>query len=366
MTKVRTLGTQAITCGRINLAGEHTDYNLGKVMPVGLPFTVTTSIVLNQLKVSRIYSAHFEQWITIDHAHLQPTMPGHWQNYLYGVLFQLQEKFGHHFPCVDAVVDSDVPIGAGLSSSAALTTSFAKALCTLFGLHIEEIKLAKLCMKAEVLFANVKCGLLDHAASLLSKVGQALILDCRTFNYYHIPCNLNNCNLIVLNSHVKHNLSQGGHLNQCNEDCYDAVEVVNQHVHQAQCLADVSIADLRQIKQLLHPAVYMRATYMINEMYRFANYEQALMTGDMETMGKLFNQTHYELCNYYYISCPEIEALKAIAQSCSGFYGAKLTGGGLGGCTINLVSNEHTELFIDKCCSQYYKLTEIECTALLV
>lgn len=366
LTKIRTFGEQAITCGRINLAGEHTDYNLGKVMPVGLPFTITTSMANNQLNESRIYSAHFNEWIVIDHHALHAQVGAHWQNYLCGVLFLLQQKAGYILPCFDAVIDSQVPIGAGLSSSAALTTSFAKALCILHNLQIEDIALARLCMEAEIQFANVKCGLLDHAAALLSINGKALVMDCHSYNYYHIPCNLKDCKLIILNSQVSHNLSQSGHLNQCNDDCYHAASVVNQHVHQAQTLADVSISDLSIVKHLLPPAVFMRATYMVNEMSRFSQYEKALVLGDIPAMGNLFNQTHFELCNYYCISCPEIEALASIARTCKGFYGAKLTGGGLGGCTINLVSKNYVDEFIDICCSQYFKLAKIECAALIV
>lgn len=331
-------GTLFQAPGRINLIGEHTDYNQGWVLPASINRYISAEIKPNNTQTIRAYSIDFDEEVQLN-LHDLPKK-NHWSNYILGVAAEMQ-RAGYFISGFDCVISGDIPQGAGLSSSAALEAVIAVGLNDLLQLHIPREKLAQICQSAEHNYAGVPCGIMDQFASLLGKENQAIQLDCRTLTYTYFPIP-EGARWLLLHSGVKHKLADSEY-GKRRKECEQGVDVLNAQFPEIKSLRDASLQQLNTVKEKITDTVFNRCKYVIEENERVALFCQALQENDFETAGKLLNQTHAGLSKLYEVSCEELDLLVSIAMETQQVYGARLMGGGFGGCTLNLLKEDFTE-----------------------
>lgn len=346
--------------GRVNLLGEHVDYNDGPVLPAAIDRSVYLAAGPNDSGVVHLYAADINEEVIFKLADLESKMdrnrdalPG-WALYPAGVAWALQEA-GFETPGFKGIYSSDIPIGAGLSSSAAVEMVFAVTWQSMAGWSIDRMALAQLCQKAENEYVGVACGLMDQFASAHGVAGHALYFDTRSLVWEALPLPENTV-LIVSDSGVRRSLSNSAY-NERRAACEQAVRILAQDLVGIESLRDVSPHDFNQLAERLPPAVRMRAAHVIQEIARVHAAVSALRTGDKETFGNLMFAGHASLRDLYEVSTPELDALVAIAKDLPGCIGARLTGAGFGGCTINLVEERESEIFIQDLQKGYSKTT---------
>jgi len=328
--------------GRVNLIGEHTDYNQGFVLPAAVDRGVTMALrprtdhryVLHALDLNKRLEGNLGE--LTPHAE-------RWPNYLLGVLDQLQ-KAGQSIGGFDLVYGGDLPIGAGMSSSAALECGLAFALNEMFELGLDRLTLAKLSQAAEHTFVGVKCGIMDQMASLMSRKDHLMLLDCKDFSCRFVPFQ-SPVKIFLCDTQVERALAESGY-NERRGQCETAVAVLRKHVPGIESLRDVSLELLDAHRAEFEPVVYRRSRYVIMENLRVLAACQALERGDLEAFGHLMNQSHEGLSQVYEVSCPELDVLAEAAAALPGVLGARMMGAGFGGCTINLVKAGAEESFI--------------------
>ena len=243
----------------------------------------------------------------------------------------------------DVVFGGDLPRGAGLSSSAAVECGMAVTLCHLFGIEIDRMQLAKLCLQAEHEFAGVKCGLLDQFSSLFGKAGFVMSINFKTLNYRYIPLNMDGFSVLMFNTNKPHTLAEGNEFNKRVASCRQGVEALQQHIVNIDCLCDASPGQLNEVKANLDEVSFDRCTYIVEENIRYHQALKALEENNMVLFGKLLFDTHNGLKSLYGISCKELDLLIDYAKGNSNILGAKLMGGGYGGCTINIVKSDSVD-----------------------
>lgn len=336
--------------GRVNLLGEHVDYNDGPVLPAAIDRAVYLAAAPNDSRHVHLYAAdlHEEVIFNLDDLknktdHIGDPLPS-WAHYPAGVAWTLQEA-GFETQGLDGLYSSDVPIGAGLSSSAAVEIGFAATWQALGDWSTDRMTLAQLCQKAENDYVGVACGLMDQFASAHGVAGHALYFDTRSLAWEPVPLPTETV-LIVSDSGVRRSLSDSAY-NERRAACEQAVLVLAQKLPGIESLRDVSTEDFNQFKDLLPPDVQMRAAHVIHEIGRVKSAVTALKAGDREWFGSLMFSGHASLRDLYQVSTPELDALVEIARDLPGCIGARLTGAGFGGCTINLVAEAQTEVFIE-------------------
>ena len=320
--------------GRINLIGEHTDYQEGFVFPAAITQGIYVGIAKNNLPHCRAYSLDFEQSFCFELDGLSPKK-GHWATYIMGFCAQLKQA-GYPLEGIDLVVGGDIPLGAGLSSSAALSVAVGLALSELFGLRIPKKNLAIYAQHAEHLFAGVKCGIMDPYASAFGKEGHALLLDCRSQSHLEIPVDLGDYTLLLVNSKVTHALA-GTAYNQRRAACEESVQLLQAAYPEIQTLRDLSVANLEHIETLLPASLFPKAKHVITECARVQEAAQALTSGNLSTVGRLLNASHASLSADFEVSCPELDFLAEQAQARESVLGERMMGGGFGGCLLTLV-----------------------------
>jgi galactokinase len=320
--------------GRINLIGEHTDYQEGFVFPAAITQGIYVGIAKNNLPHCRAYSLDFEQSFCFELDGLSPKK-GHWATYIMGFCAQLKQA-GYPLEEFDLVVGGDIPLGAGLSSSAALSVAVGLALSELFGLRIPKKNLAIYAQHTEHLFAGVKCGIMDPYASAFGKVGHALLLDCRSHSHLEIPVDLGDYTLLLVNSKVTHALA-GTAYNQRRAACEESVQLLRAAYPEIQTLRDLSPAHLEHIETLLPASLFPKAKHVITECARVQEAAKALTSGNLSTVGRLLNASHDSLSTDFEVSCPELDFLAEQAQASASVLGARMMGGGFGGCLLTLV-----------------------------
>lgn len=347
-------GTPELTIrapGRVNLIGEHTDYNAGFVFPVAIDREVV--IVARRRADSQVllYSSNFEQADTFDLSDIDQVapLPGAptWSNYLRGVITVIQEA-GHALGGFEAVFEGNVPRGSGLSSSAALEVATGTLLKHLFGLDVDAKQVALLGQRAENDFVGVQCGIMDQFISALGKRDHALMIDCRSLDYREVPLHLGSqdASIVILDSKVKRGLVDSA-FNDRRAECRQAVELLGPLLGRPDLasLREVSPADLERVAERLPPVVRARARHVVTENDRVLQSVQALEAGDLERFGRLMDQSHESLRTDYEVSRPELDLLVSLARGIPGTYGSRLTGAGFGGCTVSLVDNSALETF---------------------
>ena len=328
--------------GRINLIGEHTDYNGGFVFPGAIDSGIYASIRLNGTNKVRAYSIDKEDYREFgmneeDHPHL------HWANYIFGVCREIIKR-GYKLQGFDTVFYGNVPIGAGMSSSAALESTFAFALNELLNLGIDKFELARIGQATEHNYVGVKCGIMDQFASLFGKACHLMRLNCATMEFEYYPFNPKGYKVVLLDTLVKHELASSAY-NRRRESCENACAHIAAKHPEVKYLSDATMAMLNEIDVEIPAEDYMRAEYVIGEKQRVLDVCDALEKGDYETVGDRMYGTHYGMSKLYEVSCEELDFLNDIAKEC-GVTGSRVMGGGFGGCTINLVKEDLYDAFI--------------------
>ena len=340
----------AFAPGRINLIGEHTDYQEGFVFPAAVAQGIHVAIQQNSLQFCRLYSIDFEEEFTFSLSAISPKK-GHWANYVMGMLSQLRQA-GFNPTGFDMVIGGTIPVGAGLSSSAALSIAIGTAITSLFRYQVSKKSLVFYAQKSEHLYAGVNCGIMDPYASAFGKKGHALVLDCRTTSHVEIPIDLKAYQLILVDTKVKHSLADSAY-NQRRVSCEESVRILQSHFPEIKTLRDVPIAKLEKVKQLLPASLFSKAKHVITESERVQEAALALQAGDLRSFGKLLNASHQSLSHDFEVSCLELDFLAEKAQSLDFVLGSRMMGGGFGGCTINLVERESLEAFYEILTADY-------------
>jgi len=324
--------------GRVNLIGEHTDYNDGFVMPVAIDRATTASMTARSDRLIVARSGTRAATITIGLDDVQPRIGGGWVEYIRGVAAVL-ERQGHRLTGADIRIDSEVPAGAGLSSSAALEVSTGFGLVDLTGRAIDLTELALACQRAEHEFVGTRCGLMDQFIACHGRAGHALMLDTRSLETEWLPVPVG-VRVLVCNSMTKH-AHASGEYNERRADCEAGVRALAAKLPEVRALRDVSLADLEPHRAEMSDRVYRRCRHVITENARVLQAADALTRRDLEVFGTLMVQSHESLRDDYEVTTPELDALVDAALACDGVYGARMTGGGFGGCAIALVDEPH-------------------------
>ncbi|TPE44052.1 galactokinase [Pontibacter mangrovi] len=338
--------------GRVNLIGEHTDYNNGFVLPAAINKEIYFAVAPNNTNTFRAYAYDLEQGAEFDLSQVQPSNIS-WANYLLGVIAQLQQA-GYEVKGFDLVYGGNIPIGAGLSSSAAVECGLAYALNHIFRYNIPKLDLVKMAQLAEHEYAGVKCGIMDQFASMYGRRDHAVKLDCRSldFDYYHLE--MADYRIVLCDTQVKHNLASSEY-NTCRQECEAGVAHLQRHYPEVNSLRDVTVPMLELHQEEFDPTVYKRCTYVVHENLRVEEACQALEQGDMKSFGEKMFASHRGLQHKYEVSCEELDFLVDQAREMDAVLGARMMGGGFGGCTINLVKLEALEEFIQRM-EEAYKL----------
>ena len=322
--------------GRVNLIGEHTDYNLGFVLPGAIDKAIYVGVKPNDGQKCRIHSVDYDQSIEMDLHGEKPAQQ--WARYIYGVV-QEMEKRGALIRPFDMTFGGDVPLGAGLSSSAALESAVGFALNTVYNLGFSREQLAKIGQMTEHNYVGVRCGIMDQFASLFGDHGKVIRLDCRSLEYAYFPFDPKGYKLVLLDSRVKHELV-GSPYNDRRASCERVAKVLGQEF-----LRGATMEQLEAVKDRISEEDYKRARYVIGEEKRVLDVCEALEKGDYETVGKRMYETHWGMSKDYEVSCEELDFLAEVAEAC-GVTGSRIMGGGFGGCTINLVKDGLYDNFI--------------------
>jgi galactokinase len=337
--------------GRVNLIGEHTDYNGGFVLPAAIDKEIVFAVGLNGARHLRLVAHDLSETLTLpDAADISPSGT-HWANYLLGVAAQFQQR-GVAVPGFDCVFGGTVPVGAGMSSSAAVECGLAFALNQLLGTGLDKLTLARMAQQAEHTYAGVKCGIMDQFASLFGRAGQVVRLDCRSLDYAYFPFDTQACRIVLCNSGVKHSLASTAY-NTRRQECEQGVAVLQRHNPAIQSLRDATLADLEAHRAELSPTVYRRCAYVVQENARVEAACRYLETGNMTAFGQEMYASHAGLRDDYEVSCAELDALVEAARGLPGVFGARMMGGGFGGCTINLVAPAQVDAFIASVSAAY-------------
>ena len=336
--------------GRVNLIGEHTDYNDGFAMPAAIEFYCWVASEPRSDRKLCLYSDEFSAGAEVDFASVAPSPTKSWSDYPIGVAVQLQGA-GFLRKGANLLIESDVPIGAGLSSSAAIEVATALALTEHSGVHPDGVELARLCRKAENEFVGARVGIMDQFVSLHGQKDHALLLDCRSlaFESLAIP---DSVKLVISNTMVKHELASGEY-NHRRADCEEAVRRLSAVLPGIRALRDVSLEQLEKHRGLLTEVIHKRALHIVTENARVQDAAAALRVGDIERFGKRMAESHRSLRDLYEVSCRELDLMVDLAYQQKGVYGARMTGGGFGGATINLVDARHAGEFKEKIAKAY-------------
>ena len=337
--------------GRINLIGEHTDYNGGFVFPGAIDKGKIAEIKLNGTDKVRAFSVDLNDYAEFG-LNEEDAPKASWARYIFGVCREIIKR-GGKISGFDTVFAGDVPLGAGMSSSAALESTYAFALNDLFSLNIDKFELAKIGQSTEHNYVGVNCGIMDQFASVFGKAGSLIRLDCRSLEYKYFPFNPEAAGykLVLLDSVVKHELASSAY-NKRRQSCEHVVAAIKKRHPEVEFLRDATMEMLAEVKAEVSEEDYMRAEYVIEEVQRVLDVCDALEKGDYETVGEKMYGTHYGMSKLYEVSCEELDFLNDIAKEC-GVTGSRVMGGGFGGCTINLVKNDKYDAFIEKAFSAY-------------
>lgn len=337
-------GTFYASAGRINLIGEHTDYNGSFVFPGAIDKCIMAEIRKNDSDKVRVVSLDINEYV--EFGLKEEDAPSQaWARYIFGVCREIQKR-GGVIGGFDAVFAGNVPLGAGLSSSAALESTFAFAIDDMWQLGIEKFELARIGQSTEHNYCGVKCGIMDQFASVMGKKGSLMRLDCKTMEFEYFPFNPEGYKLVLVDSRVKHQLS-GSPYNDRRNSCERVAATIG-----VEFLRDASMEQLQAVKDKVSQEDYMRAEYVIGETQRVLDVCAALEKGDYETVGAKMYETHWGMSKLYEVSCEELDFLATLAKEC-GVTGCRIMGGGFGGCTINLVKDELYDTFIARAKAEF-------------
>lgn len=321
--------------GRINLIGEHTDYNDGFVLPAAIDKAVYIAVRKNVDDQIRLFAQEYNDLVETSLCDLRPSEEKPWTNYILGVVDQLKKR-GYSLSGFDLVIMGDIPLGAGLSSSAAVECATAFALNEIFSLGVPRLELVKLAQKAEHEFAGVMCGIMDQFASVFGKKDHVIKLDCRSLAYEYVPIKLEGFKLLLFDSQVKHSLASSAY-NKRREECEASVELIRKKYPAVQRLRDATPEMVSECVKPVDDILFQRADYIVNEVIRVPLACDDLMNNNIHAFGQKMFATHQGLSKQYEVSCPELDFLVDQVKSHPSVLGARMMGGGFGGCTINII-----------------------------
>ena len=340
--------------GRVNLIGEHTDYNDGFVFPAAIDFYTQVAAGPRDDGKLSIFSANYNEQVELDLLNSALKPKKHWSDYVCGVAAMLLFS-GQRITGANLLIESNVPLGAGLSSSAALEVAVAIALLGISGLSMDRLQLAQLCQRAENEFVGARCGIMDQFISSHATKDTALLLDCRSLEYRALPL-ASGFTLVACNTMVKHDLATGAY-NQRRAECEEGVRRLKEFLPGIHALRDVTLEEFSRYGRELPEAVFKRCRHVITENERVNQAASCLQKNDAAGFGKLMADSHRSLRDDYEVSCPELDLMVEIASHADGVAGSRMTGGGFGGCTINLVCSEGVTSFRDMILAAYQQKT---------
>ena len=335
--------------GRVNLIGEHTDYNGSFVFPGAIDKGMTAAIRFNGTDKVRAYAIDLDE--SSEFGLNEEDLPKEgWAKYIFGVCREIIKR-GGTLKGFDTVFTGDVPLGAGMSSSAALESTFAFALNDMLSLGIDKFELARIGQSTEHNYVGVKCGIMDQFASIFGKTGHLIRLDTKSMEYAYFPFDPKGFKLVLLDTVVKHELASSAY-NKRRESCEHAARTIAKRHPEVEFLRDATLGMLDEVKGEISEEDYMRAKYVIEETQRVRDVSDALERGDYETVGEKMYETHHGMSKLYEVSCEELDFLNDVARA-HGVTGSRVMGGGFGGCTINLVKDELYDSFIRDAKAQF-------------
>jgi len=338
--------------GRVNIIGEHTDYNNGFVLPAAIDKAIYVAVSARKDETIKLYSGEFEESFETSLPGLKPTDKG-WPNYILGVADQLK-KSEYKIRGFNLAIDGDVPIGSGLSSSAAVECATAFALNEVFKLGIDKKKLAFIGQKAEHAFAGVRVGIMDQFASIFGKKDHVIKLDCQSLDYEYVPLKLEGYKILLLNTNVKHSLGSTEY-NTRRAQCEQGVAWVKENHPEVNTLRDVNMEMLHKYVEPKDGLIYRRCKYVVEEKERLLTGCEDLKRGDLKSLGKKMFQTHDGLSKEYEVSCKELDFLVDAVRNNPDVVGARMMGGGFGGCTINIIREEIIQPLVKEVGESYQK-----------
>lgn len=345
--------------GRVNVIGEHTDYNNGFVLPAAIDKAIYIGLSKRDDDRIVLYSEEFRE-------EEQSTVPGvaisekHWANYILGVVDQLNKR-GYKIGGFNLNIDGDVPVGAGLSSSAAVECATAFALIKTFGLNIDRLEMVEMAQKAEHTFAGVMVGIMDMFASSFGKEGHVIKLDCRSLEYEYVPFQLQGYRILLLNTNVKHSLASSEY-NTRRQECAEGVRLLQEAGEKVDSLRDANLTMLNRWVKEKNETVYRRCKFIVEENQRLLTACDALKAGDLTTLGLNMYGSHDGLQHEYEVSCKELDFLVDAVRGNKDVIGARMTGGGFGGCTINIVREGAIEPLIADLSKRYQEAMSLQLT----
>jgi len=346
--------------GRVNIIGEHTDYNNGFVLPAAIDKAIYLAVSPRNDETIQLYSGEFDETFETSLSELKPNDKS-WTNYILGVADQLK-KNDYKIRGFNLAIDGDVPIGSGLSSSAAVECATAFALNEIFKLGIDRKNLAFIGQKAEHAFAGVRVGIMDQFASLFGKKDHVIKLDCRSLEYEYVPLKLEGYKILLLNTNVKHSLGSTEY-NTRRAQCEQGVAWIKEHQVEVESLRDATMDMLHKYVEPKDALIYRRCKYVVEEKERLLTGCEDLKKGDLKSLGKKMFQTHDGLSKEYEVSCEELDFLVDAVRNNQDVVGARMMGGGFGGCTINIVREESIEPLVKELGQRYQKEMGKELTA---
>ncbi len=343
---------------RINIIGEHLDYNGGYVLPASIDKYMYVAISTSAASYASVYAADMKEELRIDLNNIVKQPAKTWKNYVLGVVAGIRKQ-RNDFGNFNMVFGSNIPPGAGLSSSAALENGIAFAINSLYNLGLKRPEIMDISIAAEHRFAGVKCGMMDQFSNLYGKQNHCILLDCETLSYDYIHWQSSDYQLLLIDSGVKHQLSDTPY-NQRKEDCKTGFDVLSRTFPGLSSLSRASITQLEAVKTEISPRIYQRCRYVIEENRRVLQAREALKEQDWKRTGELLFASHKGLSEDYEVSCAELDFLVDLAQREEAVAGSRMMGGGFGGCTINLVHKDAVNDFIEKVKEAYFRRFAIQ------
>jgi galactokinase len=340
----------AVAPGRVNLIGEHTDYNDGHVLPMGIERYAVVAIAPRGDDVLRAHSVGFAETVEAPLSGLRPSNISGWFGYVAGVAWALRER-GEKVQAADLAVAGNVPIGAGLSSSAALEMAVARALCYVSQLEWDPVRMASIAQLAENQYVGVRCGIMDQFAAAASKLGSALLLDCRSLEAIPVPIP-DSLKIVVMDTGVRRALTASEY-NDRRQSCEAAVAAVRKRYPDVRALRDVDRARLAEMEHMMDSVTYKRAMHVVVETGRPAAFAAAVDQENPTEAGRLMNESHESLRNLYEVSSEELDVVTSVAREHAGCFGARMSGAGFGGCAVALVASDQAESFISEVQTTY-------------
>jgi len=349
--------------GRINLLGEHIDYNDGYVLPTAIDMKTQFKLKKNGSdRACRVYSKNFDTQLIFELDKVKPSQK-QWENYILGVVHEIK-KMTSELRGFDCEVVSDIPIGSGVSSSAALECGLAYGLNKLFDLHLDRIDIVKLSQRAEHNFVGTKCGIMDQFASVMSKENNLIFLDCLSLSFEYIPITLKPYKLLLLNTNVTHQLASGEY-NKRRQQCEEGMHYIKKFYPSTRSFREVTPEVLMELKPHFPEVIYKRCFFVVQEIIRVLKTVEALKSNALDKLGIYMYETHEGLSSLYEVSCPELDFLVDFSKKNDSVLGSRMMGGGFGGCTLSLIHEDGVEEFISKAAKAYLNAFQKPLTAFI-